>query len=44
MRTTLPFLRAVLAEPAFTADGPGGFAVHTRWIEEDYLPAAARFR
>ena len=37
--TTLPFLRAVLAEPAFTAEGPGGFAVHTRWIEQDYLPA-----
>jgi acetyl-CoA/propionyl-CoA carboxylase biotin carboxyl carrier protein len=41
VRTTLPFLRAVLAEPAFTAGGPGGFAVHTRWIEEDYRPAAA---
>jgi acetyl-CoA/propionyl-CoA carboxylase biotin carboxyl carrier protein len=41
VQTTLPFLRAVLAEPAFTADGPGGFAVHTRWIEEDYRPAAA---
>ena len=40
VRTTLPFLRAVLAEPAFTAEGPGGFAVHTRWIEQDYLPAA----
>ncbi len=41
VRTTLPFLRAVLTEPAFTGDGPGGFAVHTRWIEQDYLPAAA---
>ena len=41
VRTTLPFLRAVLAEPAFTAEDPGGFAVHTRWIEQDYLPAAA---
>jgi len=41
VQTTLPFLRAVLAEPAFTADGPDGFAVHTRWIEQDYLPAAA---
>jgi acetyl-CoA/propionyl-CoA carboxylase biotin carboxyl carrier protein len=39
--TTLPFLRAVLAEPAFTAEGPGGFAVHTRWIEQDYQHAAA---
>ncbi len=41
VQTTLPFLRAVLAEPAFTADGPDGFAVHTRWIEQEYLPAAA---
>ena len=40
VHTTLPFLRAVLAEPAFTAGGPGGFAVHTRWIEEDYQTAA----
>ena len=39
LRTTLPFLRAVLAEPAFTADGPDGFTVHTRWIEQDYRPA-----
>jgi acetyl-CoA/propionyl-CoA carboxylase biotin carboxyl carrier protein len=40
VRTTLPFLRQVLTEPAFTADGPDGFAVHTRWVEQDYLPAA----
>jgi len=40
VRTTLPFLRQVLTEPAFTAEGPAGFAVHTRWIEQDYLPAA----
>jgi acetyl-CoA/propionyl-CoA/long-chain acyl-CoA carboxylase, biotin carboxylase, biotin carboxyl carrier protein len=40
VRTTLPLLRAVLAEPAFTVEGPGGFAVHTRWIEQDYLPDA----
>jgi len=40
VRTTLPFVRAVLTEPAFTADGPDGFAVHTGWIEQDYLPAA----
>jgi acetyl-CoA/propionyl-CoA carboxylase biotin carboxyl carrier protein len=40
VRTTLPFLRQVLTEPAFTAEGPDGFAVHTRWIEQDYLPAA----
>ncbi len=40
VHTTLPFLRAVLAEPAFTAEGPGGFAVHTTWIEQDYRPAA----
>jgi acetyl-CoA/propionyl-CoA carboxylase biotin carboxyl carrier protein len=41
VRTTLPFLRAVLAEPAFTAEGPDGFAVHTGWIEQEYLPAAS---
>ncbi|MDQ2812664.1 MAG: biotin/lipoyl-binding protein, partial [Actinomycetota bacterium] len=41
VRTTLPFLRAVLTEPAYTADGPGGFAVHTSWIEQDYRPATA---
>ena len=40
VRTTLPFLRAVLTEPAFTADGVDGFAVHTSWIEHDYRPAA----
>jgi acetyl-CoA/propionyl-CoA carboxylase biotin carboxyl carrier protein len=42
VRTTLPFLRAVLAEPAFTAEGPDGFAVHTGWIEQEYLSAASR--
>jgi acetyl-CoA/propionyl-CoA carboxylase biotin carboxyl carrier protein len=41
VRTTLPFLRAVLTEPAYAADGPEGFAVHTNWIEQDYLPAVA---
>jgi acetyl-CoA/propionyl-CoA carboxylase, biotin carboxylase, biotin carboxyl carrier protein len=39
LRTTLPFLRTVLTEPAFTASGPDGFAVHTSWIEQDYQPA-----
>jgi acetyl-CoA/propionyl-CoA carboxylase, biotin carboxylase, biotin carboxyl carrier protein len=38
VRTTLPFLRAVLTEPAYTADGPDGFAVHTNLTEQDYLP------
>ena len=37
--TTLPFLRAVVDEPAFTGSGPDGFAVHTRWIEQDYVPS-----
>ena len=41
VRTTLPLLRAVLTEPAFTGHGAGGFTVHTSWIEQDYLPAAA---
>ena len=35
VRTTLPFFRAVLEDPAFTA--ADGFGVHTRWIEEEYL-------
>jgi acetyl-CoA/propionyl-CoA carboxylase, biotin carboxylase, biotin carboxyl carrier protein len=39
VRTTLPFLRAVLAEPAFTAEDPAGFTVHTRWIEQEFNPA-----
>ena len=35
MPTVLPFHRAVLDDPAFTAaDGP--FAVHTRWIETEF--------
>jgi acetyl-CoA/propionyl-CoA carboxylase, biotin carboxylase, biotin carboxyl carrier protein len=38
VQTTLPFFRDVLSEPAFTAEGPDGFAVHTRWIEQDYRP------
>jgi acetyl-CoA/propionyl-CoA carboxylase biotin carboxyl carrier protein len=41
VRTTLPFLRAVVDEPAFTGTGPDGFAVHTRWIEQEYLPSAS---
>jgi acetyl-CoA/propionyl-CoA carboxylase biotin carboxyl carrier protein len=41
VRTTLPLLRQVLTEPAFTAAGPDGFTVHTRWIEQDFRPAAA---
>jgi acetyl-CoA/propionyl-CoA carboxylase biotin carboxyl carrier protein len=40
VQTTLPFFRDVLAEPAFTAEGPAGFAVHTRWIEQEYQPTA----
>ena len=39
VRTTLPFFRTVLDDPAFTA--VDGFAVHTRWIEEEYLPGQA---
>ena len=41
VRTTLPFLRAVLVDPAFTGEGPDGFAVHTGWIEEEYRPDPA---
>jgi acetyl-CoA/propionyl-CoA/long-chain acyl-CoA carboxylase, biotin carboxylase, biotin carboxyl carrier protein len=38
--TVVPFHRAAVRDPAFTAAGPAGFAVHTRWIETDFrLPA-----
>lgn len=33
--TVLPFSRFVVTDPAFTATGEAGFAVHTRWIEEE---------
>jgi acetyl-CoA/propionyl-CoA/long-chain acyl-CoA carboxylase, biotin carboxylase, biotin carboxyl carrier protein len=36
LSTVIPFHRAVLRDPAFTADGPAGFAVHTSWIETEY--------
>ncbi|HEY5882564.1 MAG TPA: biotin carboxylase N-terminal domain-containing protein [Nakamurella sp.] len=35
MATVLPFHRAVLDEPAFTA-ADGSFGVHTRWIETEF--------
>ena len=41
--TVLPFHRAVLADPAFTGTAGGsaadgsGFAVHTQWIETEFL-------
>jgi len=35
MPTVLPFHRAVLDDPAFTA-ADGKFAVHTRWIETEF--------
>jgi len=34
MATVLPFHRAVVRDPAFTAEK--GFAVHTRWIETEF--------
>jgi acetyl-CoA/propionyl-CoA carboxylase biotin carboxyl carrier protein len=40
VQTTLPFFRDVVGEPAFTATGPDGFAVHTGWIEQEYQPGA----
>ncbi|HEX5562913.1 MAG TPA: biotin carboxylase N-terminal domain-containing protein [Nocardioidaceae bacterium] len=36
VRTTLPFHRAVVVDPAFVGDGPDGFTVHTGWIEQSY--------
>jgi acetyl-CoA/propionyl-CoA carboxylase biotin carboxyl carrier protein len=35
MATALPFHRAVVADPAFTAVD-GAFSVHTRWIETEF--------
>jgi acetyl-CoA/propionyl-CoA carboxylase, biotin carboxylase, biotin carboxyl carrier protein len=35
MPTVVPFHRAVLEDPAFTAEA-GGFGVHTRWIETEF--------
>jgi acetyl-CoA/propionyl-CoA carboxylase biotin carboxyl carrier protein len=34
MATVLPFHRAVVRDPAFTAEN--GFTVHTRWIETEF--------
>ncbi|WP_345609780.1 biotin/lipoyl-containing protein, partial [Streptomyces sanyensis] len=34
MATAIPFHRAVVADPAFTADP---FRVHTRWIETEFV-------
>ncbi|HEY7814456.1 MAG TPA: biotin carboxylase N-terminal domain-containing protein [Nakamurella sp.] len=42
MATVLPFHRAVLDEPAFTA-ADGAFAVHTRWIETEFDNSLAPF-
>ena len=36
MATVLPFHRAVLDDPAFTA-ADGAFEVHTRWIETEFV-------
>jgi len=39
--TVVPFHRRVVDHPDFVGDGTG-FAVHTRWIDEEFLPAADR--
>ncbi len=45
LTTVVPFHRAVVRDPAFTAAGPDGFAVHTRWIETGFrLPGGAAGR
>jgi acetyl-CoA/propionyl-CoA carboxylase biotin carboxyl carrier protein len=39
--TVLPFHRAVVRDPAFTAAAADGYTVHTDWIETEFrLPAA----
>jgi acetyl-CoA/propionyl-CoA carboxylase biotin carboxyl carrier protein len=40
LATTLPFHRAVVTDPAFTAEP---FAVHTRWIETEFAGGLAPF-
>jgi acetyl-CoA/propionyl-CoA carboxylase biotin carboxyl carrier protein len=42
MATVLPFHRAVLDDPAFTA-ADGAFDVHTRWIETEFVNTIAPF-
>ena len=42
MPTVVPFHRAVLDEPAFTAPD-GRFTVHTRWIETDFTNTIAPY-
>jgi acetyl-CoA/propionyl-CoA carboxylase biotin carboxyl carrier protein len=37
MPTVLPFHRAVVADPAFATDDDTPFAVHTRWIETEFV-------
>jgi acetyl-CoA/propionyl-CoA carboxylase biotin carboxyl carrier protein len=34
--TVIPFHRAIVEDPAFTASGQDGFSVHTRWIETEF--------
>ncbi|MGH3924418.1 MAG: biotin/lipoyl-containing protein, partial [Pseudonocardiaceae bacterium] len=41
--TVIPFHRAVLEDPAFTATGPEGFTVHTRWIETEFSARLAPY-
>jgi acetyl-CoA/propionyl-CoA carboxylase, biotin carboxylase, biotin carboxyl carrier protein len=36
MPTVVPFHRAVLDDPAYTASEDGRFGVHTRWIETEF--------
>jgi acetyl-CoA/propionyl-CoA carboxylase biotin carboxyl carrier protein len=40
LTTVVPFHRAVVTEPGFTATTAGDFAVHTGWIETEFVPPA----
>jgi acetyl-CoA/propionyl-CoA carboxylase biotin carboxyl carrier protein len=42
LTTVTSFHRAAVRDPAFTAAGPAGFTVHTRWIETEYHPPAGQ--
>ena len=42
VKTTIPFHRAVLDHPSFTAVDAADFRIHTTWIETDFAPELAR--
>ncbi|MCQ4082190.1 ATP-grasp domain-containing protein [Streptomyces sp. RB6PN25] len=43
MATAIPFHRAVVSDPAFAPAGDEPFAVHTRWIETEFVNTIPAF-